>query len=498
MAGRFGKASRLQPVISGCVGLLPVMTFVQACPPPVLGEEARQADPAERKIRRLESLAEGQQAQIQSLKSRLGAVERRSHAAVRAEDVRRIAGELMADARFREGLYPDVQQVGYDRGFYIRSADEAFLLKVNGFAHVRWTGQNRQTDNPRRQGRQKQDDVNAFEIEDLRLIFRGHIHSPRLTYMIITTGGTDQANDWRTWHALASYAFAEELELTAGLFKVPFGRQERVPKMALQFVERSLANEMFNLDRSISMMMHGTLAKRLSYAAAISNGFGDPRDSPSRERTDTNVAYAGRVVAHILGEAIETESDLAFSKDPKLEVGFSLGYSDDNGDRRPSVPHAVPDRIRAGRGIGGNAMADLTGADLLQFGTDVAFRYRGFSATAEYWLRSVDGDDEFSDWERSTGRDDATHQQGAYVQAGYFIVPKKVEVVARLGGVWDNDGDDVWECTLGVNYFPWGSYNVLLQADVTRIAEAPSPSSAANWSQNDEVNMVRVQLQVKF
>ncbi|MBN1341370.1 MAG: hypothetical protein JXQ73_01755, partial [Phycisphaerae bacterium] len=176
----------------------------------------------------------------------------------------------------------------------------------------------------------------------------------------------------------------------------------------------------------------------------------------------------------------------------------SFVYNDDNGDHHTSAPYSIPDRVRRGRGIGGNATADLTGTDLLQLGADAAFRYRGFSVTAEYWLRSIDGDSEFSEWELLTGRSDSTHQQGGHIQAGYFVVPKKVEVAARLGGIWDNNGDNVWACTFGVNYFPWGSYNVMLQADFTRMAEAPSSSSSANWSQNDEVNMVRVQLQLLF
>ncbi len=450
------------------------------------------------KVSRLESRVEAHQARIQSLKAQLESCQHRSIDRASAAEVREVVRELMADASFRDSLFPEIQQVGYERGFYIKSSDETFLLRISGFAHVKWAGQNRQTDNPRRPGRQKQDDINGVEIEDLRLILTGHIHSPKLTYQVTTTADTDQDHEWRTWRAYVTYAFADEMKISAGLFKIPFGRQEHAGKAAQQFVDRSLANEVFNLDRAMIAMLHGTFAKRLGYAMAISNGFACPRDSPSREQLDTNFAYTARLVGHILGKPITTESDLAWSKDPQLEVGLSFGYNDDNGDRNASALYSVPDRVRRGRGIGGNALADLTGTDLYQFGADAAFRYRGLSVTAEYWLRTIDGDSEFSAWELRTGRDDTSHQQGGYVQAGYFVLPKKVEVAARLGGVWDNHGDDVWEYAFGVNYFPWGTYNVLLQADFTRIAEAPVGSSAANWGQNDEINMVRLQLQVKF
>jgi hypothetical protein len=260
-----------------------------------------------------------------------------------------------------------------------------------------------------------------------------------------------------------------------------------------------MANEVFNLGRSLGAGVHGTIADRLSYAAAILSGdFARQGESPNIGELDTNFAYAARLVAHILGEPIKTESDLAFSKHPQLEIGTSFAYNDDNGDGLRDIPYSIPDRIRRGRGIGGNAVSELTGSDGLQLGADAAFRYRGFSLTSEYWLRAIGSDSRFSEWEQRTGRSDTTHQQGGYVQAGYFILPKKVEIAGRLGGMWDNDDDNVWEYAIGVNYFPWQSYNVLLQVDFTRIAEAPSRSRHANWSQNDEISMVRAQMQVRF
>jgi hypothetical protein len=280
--------------------------------------------------------------------------------------------------------------------------------------------------------------------------------------------------------------------------KAPFGRQETTSKSALQFIDRSAANELFNLDRVILVGLHGRFAKRFQYVAAVANGIANRADSPSREQLDTNFAYISRLMAQILGKQIKTENDLAFSKDPRLEVGLSVAYNDDNGDRFARAPYSIPDRIRGGRGIGGNARVDLTGTDLFQFGADVAFRYRGFSTTAEYWVRSIDSDSKFSQWEQRTGKSDATHQQGGYIQTGYFVIPKKVEAVARLGGVWDNDGDDVWEYAFGLNYYPWRTHNFALQTDFTRIAEAPSRSASANWSTNDEINMLRVQLVLAF
>jgi hypothetical protein len=452
----------------------------------------------QQRIEQLQSLLEAQTAKIESLKGQLDQAEQGTTSATRVEEIRKVVREMMADSEFRENLVPDVTQVGYDKGFYIRSADDDYMLRINGFMKIRYTGSERQSDNPRRQGIQKQDDINGFQINDLYMYFQGYLHSPKLTYSIVLTGDTRQAHDWRTYTAWINYEFAQELQVVAGLVKVPFGRQWLVGKSDLQFIDRSLANEVFYTGRSVGLGVYGTLAKRLSYTLALANGVANQDDTFHAQQLDTNFAYAARMVAHILGQPIKTEGDVEFSKDPQMEVGMSFAYGDDNGDSAPSVFYNIPDRIRAGRGIGGNAMADLTGSDLTQFGADYAFKYRGFSVQAEYFLRMVDGESEYSPWELRTLRHDSSHQQGGYIQTGYFIIPKRVEAIARVGGVWDNGDDNTWEYTFGVNYMPWGSRNFLLQADFTRIDEASVTSTAGGWSQNDDINMFRVQVQARF
>lgn len=450
------------------------------------------------KIAQLEALMKAQQSKIKNLTGQVEDLQSRSTESARIAEVRKVVHELLADSNFRESLYPDVQQVGYDNGFYIKSSDEKFLLKISGYGHIRWTGQNRQTDNPRRQGSQPQDDINGFEIEEIFLIFSGHIHDPKLTYKIVAITDTDAANNISTYNAYINYALAKEFQVTAGLVKLPFGRQWLNSKSSLQFVDRSAATYAFNVDRSIAVAAHGTIAEKLTYIMGVANGAANANDSPSQDELDTNFAYAARTVAHILGKPIFTENDVAFTKDPSLEVGMSFAYLDDNGDVNPGAWYSIPDRIRYGRGIGGNGGADLTGSDVLQMGADAAFRYRGFSATAEYFMRIVDSDTRFSAWELGTGRRDSIHLQGGYFQLGYFVIPKKLEVAGRMGGVWDNGNDNVWDWTLGVNYYPYESYNFVIQADYTRMAEAPTTVTGANWSQNDEIDMFRVQLQFKF
>lgn len=450
-------------------------------------------------LERLERMAGDQQARIESLQRQIASKDSASPDAARAEEVERIVREVMSDAEFRKSLYPDITQVGYDEGFYIKSGDEAFLLNITGMMQVRWTGLNRQTDTPRLPGRNKQDDINGFEIQWLVLSFDGHIHDSRLTYLIQVIGDTDQAHSWQTYYASISYELAKELVVSAGILDIPQGFNNLIADSKQLFVDRSVAEEVFNPSYTLGVMASGLLFDRLEYAAGIFNGIGNSNDSPSREQLDTNFAYAASLIYHLMGDGVgDDETDLAFSKDPLWDVGVNFVTNDDNGDNDPTFIYTVPDRVRRGRGIGGYGEVDMTGTDMVQFGAHTAFRYRGFSFTTEWYLRTVDGDDERSDWELLTGRSDATHFQGGYVEAGYFVVPKKVEVAARLGGVWDTGGDNTWEYTFGVNYYPYQSHNFKIQADYTRIEEAPITTEYGNWFQNDDVDMVRVSLQVAF
>jgi hypothetical protein len=481
-----------------------VGTALGSVPVRVGAGEGREGSPAStqaaaERLERLEQLVDVQQAKIESLRGQLNAKASASQGPARTDQIKSLVRELMADGQFQESLYPDVTEAGYDEGFYIRASDESFDLKMTGMMTVRWTGTNRQSDNPRLQGRSRQDDINGFGIHYMELNFDGHLHDQKLLYHISVIGDTSQANSWQTYYAQIIYAFADELVVNAGILDLPQGFNNLVADNKLLFVDRALAEEVFSVGYTPGVALSGLLFKKLEYAAGIFNGIGNTTDSPSRDELDTNFAYAASLIYHILGDGVgDDETDLAYSKDPKWDVGTSFACNDDNGDLSGSSVYSVPERIRRGLGIGGYAEADLTGADLLQFGAHTAFRWRGFAFTAEWYLRTIGGDSRYSPWELQTGRSDNQHYQGGYVEAAYFIVPKKIELAARLGGVWDAGGDNTWEYTFGANYYPYESHNFTIKADVTRIEEVPLDSANAGWFQNDEITMFRVAMQAAF
>ncbi len=464
--------------------------------PPTSAPPSR-AGTAEDRLKQLEELMAQREARIESLRAQLESDGVNTSETARTDEIRRVVRELLSDADFRQSLYPDIVQVGYEDGFYIRDTDRSFDLVISGMMQVRWIGQNRQTDDRRFEGRNRQDDLNGFEVQYMELNFDGHLHDPRLMYHIAVIGDTDQANSWQSYYAQIMYELATEFTINAGILDLPQGFNYLVADNKQLFVDRSLAEETLSLGKSIGVAASGLLLKRLEYAMGIFNGVANDTDTP--DMCDTNFAYAASMICHLLGDGVgDDETDLEYSKDPKWDIGTSFAFNDDNGDFSTTSVYAIPERIRRGRGIGGYADADLTGTQLIQFGAHTALRYRGFSLTAEWYCRTIDGENQWSPWELQTGRSGSMHFQGGYIEAAYFVVPKKIELAARLGGIWDVGADNTWEYSFGANYYPFESHNFKLQFDFTRIEEASVTSAYGTCFQNDEINMFRVCLQAGF
>jgi len=468
------------------------------------------------KVDRLEALVEQQDARIRHQDEKIESLQNRLTAAdgafdeARVDQIKKLVRDVIADSEFRESLFPDQVQVGYDKGFYIRSADEQFLMKINGLLAMRYTYYNDQSRNRWAAPRQRYSDRSGMEVERLRLGFSGHLWGPDLTYRIEVDADTDDEHTWENQYAWVAYRFADELRVMVGLFKVPFGRQETESSTRQMFVDRGMANEVFNLDRSLGVMVYGSLLdKKLDYQVSLTNGWSNANDRFGRSdlvrELDQNPALAARLVYHALGKYGKGESDLSYHEDPAMDVGLSFAYVDDNGDAStPALLYAVPDFFRDG--VGGFGVTNTNGTNITQFGADAGFKWRGLAVTGEYWLRIVDvsngsfGHRLVAPYYVMTGSNETSHYQGAQVQVGYFIIPKKLEAAARVGAVWDvgPGSEGVWEYAAGMNYYFQG-HNCKLQADVTKINELPVRSSSANFTDvNDDVTMFRVQLQVAF
>lgn len=319
---------------------------------------------------------------------------------------------------------------GYDNGFFIQSADANFKFKFNANMQMRYEYQIRESAT----------DINTFAFPRSRLIFTGNAFTPQLTYMFMpemgdydqthTSTGAGTSTNLYMRDLWFNYAHSDALQIKVGQFFLPRHRQASTISPQQQFGEypiTALSDFTFTWDRGLDV--HGSVGK-LDYDAVLTNGIGGGLQNVSK-----GMNVGARVVYNIYGKYGYSESDLDFSDSPNLAVGGHVSSNNnDNYNKAATAPGgAQPDYILASG--------------------DVALKYKGFSMEAEF----------IELYNHANGA--ASKNNPAFtLQAGYFLIPKQVEVAAQASRIfWDGTNNDQSEYIAGASYFFKG-HKVKLQA----------------------------------
>jgi hypothetical protein len=478
------------------------------------GDQPAANAPDQDRIDRLETMIEQQAKQIQSLQSQLGSDETE---AARQAAMRAMIREILSEDEFRESLMPSTMMAGYDNGFYIGSSDEKFLLRVNGRLQFRWTHYATRASNRYLSPGRQRNDRTGFDVQRVRLIFSGHVYDPNLTYHLQLRSDAPDSGAARLHYAWVNYRMAEgQFNIKTGMFRLASTRAQFHEDADLSLPDRPVVDSVFGLGIGVGVRFWGeVLDKRLDYYVDVVNSLGDNgvqsinrTISTDPSETDSSPAILARLEYHVLGEHRDfiSQGDHDLRESPALDVGFHYAFNDDSGDLRTTrVPFPLP---RSFGSRGGFGLTNSNGLQINQFGFDSHFKWRGFSAQAEYILRIADvrraGRSPATPLWQLTGDGSTNVQHGAYGQVGYFLpIPgheDKLEVVAQVGGISTASGgsEGTWVYSAGLNYYIKQD-KVKLQTDVTKVSEVPisnNYSSLANV--NDDALIFRVQLQVAF
>lgn len=165
-----------------------------------------------------------------------------------------------------------------------------------------------------------------------RLRFNGYILNPRWRYLLqLSFSRRDQ--DWDESQvpnllrdALILYDISDNWTLAFGQGKLPGNRQRVISSGDLQFVDRSLFNASFNIDRDFGFQTQYRLpivSQPVYLKAAITSGEGRNENSEASER----FFYTARVEWNPFGDFSRGgdyfESDLMFEPELKVATGFS-------------------------------------------------------------------------------------------------------------------------------------------------------------------------------
>lgn len=163
----------------------------------------------------------------------------------RAEEVRTLVADVLADADTRASSLQSGMTAGWSEHFFLSSPDGRFKLQFEGQLQPRFIYNFLNDPDRHRSG---------FEITRTKLTMRGHLFSPDLTFLVRTdqtrnepglVNGLYFVRD--LWVALR---LNNEWSMRVGQFKLPFNREELVSSAYQLAVERSLVNEGYNLGRS--------------------------------------------------------------------------------------------------------------------------------------------------------------------------------------------------------------------------------------------------------
>jgi hypothetical protein len=203
--------------------------------------------------------------------------------------------------------------------------------------------------------------------------------------------------------------------------------------------------------RDLGAGIFGLLAdKTVEYGLGVWNGeqtystapvIGFLPSSNLRSRGNIDFDFGSRLVYHPFGylPALD-ESDIDFSGKPRLSVGAAAILAKRHDVRAPYSGYAYYDDRE------------------IKAGLEIDFRWRGFSLEGEAFLRKA--------WLLSSTNDTGKTQfdalglgalgKSAYVQSGYFVVRRRLEMTARFDYV------DVEPATPGYILRPAGGINLFL------------------------------------
>lgn len=248
----------------------------------------------------------------------------------RAEEIRSIVADVMADADTRSSTLQNGLMAGWSDHFFLASPDGRFKLEIDGQMQFRYVLNYRE---------EQQDNYRAgFENTRSKLTLRGHVFRPELTYLFRMDATRNEPGLVEGLFFVRDmwmqYQFTNTTSLRFGQFKLPYNREELVSSAYQLTVERSEINENMNVGRSQGIMLtYADETNRFDFAYSDGGvdsigGFGNvvgtnPVNTPWSDR-DTEWAFTTRYEKLIAGNWQQFQD---LTSPPGDEFGMLVGIA---------------------------------------------------------------------------------------------------------------------------------------------------------------------------
>ena len=310
----------------------------------------------------------------------------------------------------------------FGKGVYVVANDSSFSMKFNARVQSLLL-----FEAPVGSENLMDDMTSNWLIRRSRLKFSGFAYSPKVKYKI-ELGLSNRDHGGESIHtnntsnlildAFLRWNFYKNMEVWIGQTKLPGNRERVISSQKLQFVDRSLVNSRYNIDRDMGIQFRnkfniGNIATR--QALAISQGEGRNRTNKKDPNPSNGFEYTGRIEVLPLGEFSGKgdyfSSDLKREATPKISIGVTYDMNKNAARIGGNLGSYIEDE--------NDLVIESALCNLNTVLADVFIKYKGFSLLSEYANKTLDGSrlyDEEGDIINNyyTGT-------GLTVQAGYLM-----------------------------------------------------------------------------
>lgn len=356
----------------------------------------------------------------------------------RAEQVRGIVRDVLADSSTRSSMAGDGAVAGYDRNFFLASADGNFRLNIEGQIQTRFAF-NYQPDEALRDGGaddQRQNEY-GFEMRRVKLNFFGHMFDPSWTYRIqfaYERDGQNSGTSLRFEDVYVQKALGSGYFVRAGQWKNYFNYEEMASSRTQQFAERSLVNQYFNT-KWVQGVLLGWEGDRLRVYGSYNDGGGD-RDLAVIQAggNPTEWALTGRAEWKFAGEWGQFKDMQGWRGSPFAAMaGVAVNWQRASGDTPTGRQTVGNGTIRPATATVSVLNAELS---MLSYTADLNLRGDGWGVWGAFLGNYLYNGGPNT---QSNGVDsldvDGTLSYGVVAQGGLFVADA-LELIARYEGLW--------------------------------------------------------------
>ncbi len=289
----------------------------------------------------------------------------------------------------------------------------------------------------------------------IRFKSKGHLFTPELGYKFEM-----DLLDMKILDLILKWKAGNYFSIWAGQTKLRGNRERVISSQNLQFVDRSLLNSKFTLDRDIGIWimydrMYGNVAIRK--ILSVSKGEGKDYSIRDVENNYPGFDYTGRIeilpFGYFTGGGDYSASDLAREKSPKLAIGFTYDFNN----------NAVRSNGQKGKVLD-------THGNLSSYVVDAMFKYNGMSWMSEYtnrkvFMGSTQSPDHFTPERFYTGNAVNT-QMGYLFRSNFEIATRYTHVMPeKITG-----NHEMTEYTIGLSKYLNG-HKLKIQSDFSLLHE---------------------------